>query len=222
VAHQPLRNFSVAFHKPSFRAVGAHLTFDNNNMKYTQKLAACMLLLPSLLQSLRADSIPPTLKVTPEWIILTGVLDDPRLGLAPWPWTFALKKETITSIVITPNTAALQRDDDNAKKDGTKVDAGNLHAEILITTTEISSESGSPPINKVYLVRGLTISSAPAMLDQIISALKPLRYQPVSRRPNLESKDVEQAGADQPATKPADKPPVKDQPSTPTSKDAPR
>jgi hypothetical protein len=32
----------------------------------------------------------------------------------------------------------------------------------------------------------------------------------------------EQAGADQPATKPADKPPVKDQPSTPTSKDAPR
>ena len=32
----------------------------------------------------------------------------------------------------------------------------------------------------------------------------------------------EQAGADQPATKPADKPPVQDQPSTPTSKDAPR
>ena len=35
-------------------------------------------------------------------------------------------------------------------------------------------------------------------------------------------KEVEQAGADQPATKPADKPPVKDQPSTPTSKDRPR
>jgi hypothetical protein len=33
---------------------------------------------------------------------------------------------------------------------------------------------------------------------------------------------AEQAGADQPATKPADKSPVKDQPSTPTSKDAPR
>jgi hypothetical protein len=33
---------------------------------------------------------------------------------------------------------------------------------------------------------------------------------------------VEQGGADQPATKPTDKPPVKDQPSTPTSKDAPR
>jgi hypothetical protein len=33
---------------------------------------------------------------------------------------------------------------------------------------------------------------------------------------------AEQAGADQPATKPADKPPVKDQPSTPTSKDVPR
>jgi hypothetical protein len=32
----------------------------------------------------------------------------------------------------------------------------------------------------------------------------------------------EQAGADQPATKPADKPPVKDQPSTPTSKAGPR
>ena len=32
----------------------------------------------------------------------------------------------------------------------------------------------------------------------------------------------EQAGADKPATKPADKPPVKDQPSTPTSKDGPR
>jgi hypothetical protein len=32
----------------------------------------------------------------------------------------------------------------------------------------------------------------------------------------------EQAGADQPATKPADKPTVKDQPSTPMSKDAPR
>jgi hypothetical protein len=33
---------------------------------------------------------------------------------------------------------------------------------------------------------------------------------------------AEQAGTDQPATKPADKPPVKDQPSTPTSKDGPR
>jgi hypothetical protein len=33
---------------------------------------------------------------------------------------------------------------------------------------------------------------------------------------------AEQAGAGQPATKPADKPPLKDQPSTPTSKDAPR
>jgi len=32
----------------------------------------------------------------------------------------------------------------------------------------------------------------------------------------------EQAGADQPTTKPADEPPVKDQPSTPTSKDGPR
>jgi len=35
-------------------------------------------------------------------------------------------------------------------------------------------------------------------------------------------KPAEQAGADQPATQPADKPPVKDQPSTPTSKDGPR
>ena len=34
--------------------------------------------------------------------------------------------------------------------------------------------------------------------------------------------EAEQAGADQPATKPAEKPPVKDQPSTPTSKDHPR
>ena len=33
---------------------------------------------------------------------------------------------------------------------------------------------------------------------------------------------VEPAGAGQPATKPADKPPVKDQPSTPTPKDGPR
>jgi len=33
---------------------------------------------------------------------------------------------------------------------------------------------------------------------------------------------AEQAGADQPATKPADKAPVKDQPPTPTSKDGPR
>ena len=33
---------------------------------------------------------------------------------------------------------------------------------------------------------------------------------------------VEQPGAAQPATKPADKPSAKDQPSTPTSKDAPR
>ncbi len=39
----------------------------------------------------------------------------------------------------------------------------------------------------------------------------------------LEAKEEsEQAGADQPATKPADKPPVKDQPSAPTSKDSPR
>jgi hypothetical protein len=33
---------------------------------------------------------------------------------------------------------------------------------------------------------------------------------------------IEQAGADQPATQPADKPPVKDQPSTPTPKEVPR
>jgi hypothetical protein len=38
----------------------------------------------------------------------------------------------------------------------------------------------------------------------------------------LEIERGEQAGADQPATKPADKPPVKDQPSTPTPKDGPR
>ena len=35
-------------------------------------------------------------------------------------------------------------------------------------------------------------------------------------------KEAEQPGAAQPATQPADKPPVKDQPPTPTSKDAPR
>ena len=35
-------------------------------------------------------------------------------------------------------------------------------------------------------------------------------------------KKSEQAGADQPATKPADKPAVKDQPATPTPKDVPR
>jgi len=40
--------------------------------------------------------------------------------------------------------------------------------------------------------------------------------------PALLTSEIEQAGADQPATKPADKPPVKDQPSTPTSKDGPR
>ena len=34
--------------------------------------------------------------------------------------------------------------------------------------------------------------------------------------------EAEQAGADQPATRPADKAPAKDQPSTPTPKDAPR
>ena len=33
---------------------------------------------------------------------------------------------------------------------------------------------------------------------------------------------IEQAGADQPATQPAEKPPVKDQPSTPTPKEVPR
>jgi hypothetical protein len=33
---------------------------------------------------------------------------------------------------------------------------------------------------------------------------------------------IEQAGTDQPATQPADKPPVKDQPSTPTPKEVPR
>jgi len=36
------------------------------------------------------------------------------------------------------------------------------------------------------------------------------------------AKETEHAGADQPATKSADKPPVKDQPSTPPSKDSPR
>lgn len=41
-------------------------------------------------------------------------------------------------------------------------------------------------------------------------------------RSRVERLRAEQAGADQPATKPADKPPVKDQPSTPTSKDGPR
>jgi len=39
---------------------------------------------------------------------------------------------------------------------------------------------------------------------------------------NESTKSVEPAGAGQPATKPADKPPVKDQPSTPTSKVSPR
>jgi hypothetical protein len=41
-------------------------------------------------------------------------------------------------------------------------------------------------------------------------------------RSRVERLRAEQAGAGQPATKPADKPAVKDQPSTPTSKDGPR
>jgi hypothetical protein len=41
-------------------------------------------------------------------------------------------------------------------------------------------------------------------------------------RKALNDLKAEQAGADQPATKPADKPPVKSQTSTPTSKDGPR
>ena len=39
---------------------------------------------------------------------------------------------------------------------------------------------------------------------------------------NKQSKEAEQPGPAQPATQPADKPSVKDQPSTPTSEDAPR
>jgi hypothetical protein len=45
---------------------------------------------------------------------------------------------------------------------------------------------------------------------------------PMLNMPGPWRKSAQQAGADQPATKPADKPPVKDQPSTPTSKDLPR
>ena len=41
-------------------------------------------------------------------------------------------------------------------------------------------------------------------------------------REACEQEIAEQAGADQPASKPADTPPVKDQPSTPTQKDGPR
>ena len=44
----------------------------------------------------------------------------------------------------------------------------------------------------------------------------------VTEAANPTNKKGEQPGADQPATKPADKDPVKDQPSTPTSKDGPR
>ena len=44
----------------------------------------------------------------------------------------------------------------------------------------------------------------------------------VSESKRSTKQEAEQAGADQPATKPADKAPVKDQPSTPTSKDGPR
>ena len=47
-----------------------------------------------------------------------------------------------------------------------------------------------------------------------------LRKLRVEMQPSRKSK-AEQAGADQPATKPADKAPVKDQSSTPTSEDAP-
>jgi len=39
---------------------------------------------------------------------------------------------------------------------------------------------------------------------------------------SMKDEEGEQAGAGQPATKPADTPPVKDQPSTPTSKDGPQ
>ena len=49
----------------------------------------------------------------------------------------------------------------------------------------------------------------------------PYPWQPWSRAKAIKWK-AEQAGADQPATKPADKPPVKDQPSTPTPKVVPR
>jgi len=46
---------------------------------------------------------------------------------------------------------------------------------------------------------------------------------PIQRLDSKQSEaHAEQAGADPPATKPADEPPVKDQPVTPMSKDAPR
>ena len=77
-----------------------------------------------------------------------------------------------------------------------------------------------PYTEKLYLSNGMHLSKT---ID-----LKFLKDEEVREKasdftePKNAKTDTEQAGADQPATMPADKPPVKDQPSTPTPKDLPR
>ena len=93
-------------------------------------------------------------------------------------------------------------------KDYTKADGDKL--------VYLQSPDG---INRVGALPGASGTFTP--VDGTISVVVENRN-PMNTRVVLYHEDVEQPGAAQPATQPADKPPVKDQPPTPTSKDAPR
>jgi hypothetical protein len=72
--------------------------------------------------------------------------------------------------------------------------------------------------------RALYMKDETIVLDEgdTWSELKRVPKNNIEPKTAITQDKAEQAGADQPATKPADKTPVKIQPSTPTSKDGPR
>jgi len=67
----------------------------------------------------------------------------------------------------------------------------------------------------IYYYSGPETGLATEDVVKFFKSIKTMEARPMNNK-------GEQAGADQPATKPADKAPAKDQPSTPTSKDGPR
>lgn len=116
-----------------------------------------------------AEDPLPTIRENKEWIIISGIGFEDK---GPLPWTHAIRKDTILSVIIQPEPNILYPDGvaGGKKFHGTpKDEITKLAARIEITTSELAPSEGST--NKRYIIQGLTNATAPGILEKILGTV---------------------------------------------------
>ena len=136
-------------------------------MKKTSILTICVLI-GSKIFSLAAEHTP-SIKVSEDWIVISGYANYHEFGALPW--IHAIQKTKIMSVSIETDSSAMRPADGSKPKnfDGASVEEiAALPVYVQITTTELSDEGA----NKRYHLPGFRYDNAPAFLQQIIEAVK--------------------------------------------------